>query len=51
MARKKTRKKKQSEKPKGKSKYALKVARRKRTALAAGLPADTPYPVIWASTA
>lgn len=42
---------KRSEKPKGKSKYARKVTRRRKAALALGFEANTPWPVIWATTA
>ncbi len=33
----------------GNSKYALKIAQRAKIARGIGLPADTPYPVIWAN--
>ena len=50
MARKRkpTRKQKQKMNPhgKGNSKYALKVARRKKAARRAGFNSDTPYPII-----
>jgi hypothetical protein len=38
--------KKSSSKP-GKSKYALKVEKRRKVALDLGLKGDTPWPVIW----
>lgn len=45
----KTRKQKMKDRPQGptgQSKYALKVARRKRKAVSLGLPENTPYPAI-----
>lgn len=53
MSKRKTRKQKQHErstKPSGQSRYALKIARRRKVAIALGLPPGTPWPVIWAST-
>ena len=50
MDKQETHRQKQREKPRGRSRYALKVIRRKRAALALGLPANTPWPVIWAFT-
>ena len=34
--------------PSGSSRYALKIAKRKRLARSLGLPDNTPYPAIWA---
>jgi hypothetical protein len=39
--------KKQGDKPAGKSKYAKKVARRRREAIRLNLPPNTPWPIIW----
>ena len=48
MARKLTRKQKIKMNPQGsgRSKYALKIAKRRREAVKLGLPENTPYPII-----
>ena len=46
MTKKKKQPKTDQTKPKGQSKYALKVQRRKRICKIHGIP-DTPFPVLW----
>ena len=49
MAKKKTKAQKIKDsggKPSGNSKYALKIAKRRREAIKLGLPPNTPYPIL-----
>jgi hypothetical protein len=41
--------KSKSDKTQGESKYAKKIAYRRKVALSLGLPPNSPWPVIWAN--